>query len=167
MRRRDRLLPLRDELPQFVELPLPLVELGVARVQLMLFRFEARHGARIARDDVAEHRDRAERIAMLVDGQKHPHVTETAEAIERGEPLAEVLLLPLHARRDDGDLRLDVVPLDLELRLGVDCELQLARPDAELEIDGFELVLRRFRLRANVFEPLAELVDLGVDAVEV
>src|SRR4051794_28036014 len=60
MWRGDARLPLPHDDAHPVELALAVVELGVTRGELLLLFLESRDGARIARDDVAQHRDCAE-----------------------------------------------------------------------------------------------------------
>src|SRR5204862_718816 len=143
--------------------PAAIAEVGHARGQLRARGLEARHGAGIARDEIAEHRHRLDGIALVVDRQQHADVAQTAEAVERAEALGEELLLPLDARRERGDLPLDVLLLLLEPRLHVDGERELARTDAELQVRLLELLLGPLLLRADGVEALAKADDLAAD----
>src|SRR5947207_7421351 len=167
MRSGDGALTLLDDESRFGETLLPIGELCLMRGELRALRPKLRHRAAVARDEKAEHRHRLERIVTMIDGEKHSHVTESAHAIERGESRREELLLPLEPRRERGDLRFDRATLVVELRLQVDRELQLARANPELEIDRFELLLRRLRLSMYFVESRAQFCDLAANAIEV
>src|SRR5205085_4946074 len=62
---------------------------------------------------------------------------------------------------------LDRLLLLLQPRLHVDGDIELARADAQLEIDFLQLLLRAAGLPAHVVEPSLEAGDLAADAVEV
>ena len=163
----DGLPPLLDDLAHRGDARAALAEVGHARGQLRARGLEARHGAGVARDEVAEHRHRLDGVALVVDRQQHADVAQPAEAVERAEALGEELLLPLDARRERGDLPFDGLLLLLEPRLHVDGERELARADAELEVRFLELLLRALLLRAHGVEALAKAGDVGADPFEV
>src|SRR5260370_29348421 len=115
MGRGDRLLTLLNDLSCLDDFLLPLGHLGVTRTQLLCLGIETRDRAGIARCEIGQHRHRLDRIAALVDLQKNPHLTETAQTIKRHETAAEKIALTDKMLCDRVDLRLQIALLPFEI----------------------------------------------------
>src|SRR5438128_494745 len=122
-------LAVLDDAAHLGEALLPVGEIDDAQRQLLALRLKARHGMRVARNEVAEHRHRLQRIALLIDRQQKAKVAQAAEAVEGDETAGEELLLLRNPRLERGHLGLQLPLLRLELRLHANREVELARAD--------------------------------------
>src|SRR5438270_1344604 len=163
----DRTLPVLDDPPNVGDPMLPVGQVAPAERELFARRLEARYGSRVARDEEVEHRHRLDRIAAVVHREQHPQIAQLPHPVERREAFAEELLLPLDARREVGGLCFDRLSFVVEVLLRLDRQIELARADAELQIDRLQLLLRRFGLTSDVVELPLQPRDLVAEPVEV
>ena len=167
VRRGDRLLPLLNDLTRLDDFLTALRHLRVSLTKLLPLGIEMRDRARVARCEIGQHRHRFDRIAAFVDRKQKAHVTQTAQPVKGHEAAAQKIALPRQMLHDRIDLRLQIALLPLEICLHAHRDLDFARADIELNADFFQLLLRRLRLRADLFESTSKLDDVRTNAIEI